>query len=121
MPNLGGYPPTHLMRDSVNFERSTITQGTSGGPINTWAANITAAIALVQQLSADEVVRYGRENTRRMYNVIVAGAQDITMKDRVKWTTNSDKILQIVSVPAEGDGNTADITMTVVCEETVGA
>ena len=120
MPHLYGYPPTHLMRHTVNFERSTVTQGTSGGAINTWAANITGAIALVQQLSADEVVRYGRENTRRMYNVIVAGSQDILQRDRVKWTSNSDAILQIVSVPTEGDGNTADITMTIVCEETVG-
>ena len=120
MANWGRRPPTHRMDETVTIERGTVSQGTAGGPSTSWATNIASQVAIVHQMSASEAVRYGRENTRRLYSVVVAGNQDITNKDRVNWDSNSNKILRIIETPSEGDGPSRDITMTLVCEETVG-
>jgi len=101
---------SHLYNTTVIIERDTLTQGTSGEAVHTWATFATVKAAL-RQITGDERILNNRDSvisTHRLYIDTLA----ITEKDRVNI---SSVIYQIVNVnPMQINNNFMQLDLRIV-------
>jgi len=112
-------PPIHLLDSSINTTRVTVTRDSGGSPIQTFNASLSSVPARIQQVSASEALRYGRESNRRMWKIFVATGQDIVEEDQVSFvdsTTGSD-VTRTLQINEIRNPQQAGVIMAVMCEE----
>lgn len=97
-------------------KRGTDSVDTSGCPVRTYAANLTAVTLYLQDRTGEEALRYMAERNRRLVKVYAPLSTDITEADQI---IAGSRTLEVIHVNSRGStGNTGMLGhMRIDCEE----
>lgn len=99
------------LKESITFERATVTKNAGGGSVETWAQLGVKSWAKVAPVRGNEQIRAMQVGSSTMYQIGLYRRTDVIETDRIK-RSNGD-VLRIRAILAENN----EAFMTVMAEK----